>query len=754
MTTNAAMLAQGGMLSGIVSLDGEVTEFATVYLDGTNYGVETDSNGHYQMEGISPGDYLVIAGYVGAVSRKARISIVENESVVVNFDLVGAALMEEVVVTGTMKPTYILESPIKVEALSSRQLDVYMPSAASSVVDAVTLVNGVQEVVACGVCFTNSISINGLEGAYTAVLMDGMPMYGSLASVYGLNGIPNLIIDRVEVIRGPNSTLYGSEAVAGVINIITRNPGNEPALSLDIMGTTHNELFLNAAVAPRIGNTSGYIGLNYGYSNIFEDQNEDSFGDIINLDRYSLFTKWNISRPSGKAFTVAGKIFYEDRRNGVQEFLEDRAYRELRGNETIYGESIYTNRLELFGTYELDVLPDIRIDYSFSRHSQDSYYGADHYVADQNIAFSNLLYSINSGKHDILAGPTLRYQGYDDNTVATEEVLPDSTVSNRPDNQFIPGVFVQDEFRANDRWTILAGARLDHYKRHGAIFSPRLNIKYKPSEWTTLRANFGTGFRIVNLFTEDHAFITGQREVVIEETLEPETSYNASLSSSFIYTLGNGTGTIDVDGYYTYFTNKIIPDYSEPGKIIYANSDGHARTMGIGANISYGFAFPLQLSVGFNIQEVTQTEPNDQGVMETTDIEFAPAWTGVITANYKWQKINTTFAYSAQLTGPMKLPEVYDLDENGAPLPNPRPTKSEPFSIHNIQITTKLNNAWSIYCGLSNIFNYIQPSSPLVAFDDPNTSPGFSDLFDTAYAFGPVHGREFYLGVKFNLAAR
>ena len=187
----------------------------------------------------------------------------------------------------------------------------------------------------------------------------------------------------------------------------------------------------------------------------------------------------------------------------------------------------------------------------------------------------------------------MRYQAYDDNTIATEDVLADSTTVNAPSNQFIPGLFIQDEVALSPQWKILAGLRLDHYSKHGPILAPRLNIKYNPSEWTTIRANFGTGFRIVNLFTEDHAFVTGQRKVTIAEKLDPEKSYNAALSTNIIYSLGKGTGSIDLDGYYTYFTNKIIPDYGSPGEIIYANSDGHATTMGLGAKINYGFVFPL-----------------------------------------------------------------------------------------------------------------------------------------------------------------
>lgn len=750
-TANIHLIGQNATIKGLITSENEALPFATVSIEESNIGKTADEEGFFEIENLNPGTYTLKASFVGYVPFEQELTLQAGEIKELNLQLKAGHRMEEVVVTGTMKPTFVSASPIKVEVVTAKQLDTYIPAASSSVVEGIQLVNGVQEVVACGVCYTNSISINGLQGAYTAVLMDGTPIYGNLASVYGLNGIPNMIIDRFEVIKGPSSTLYGSEAVAGVINIITKDPGKQPLLSVDIMGTSHLESFGNIAVAPKFGKTAGFIGLNYAYVNDFDDINNDGFGDGISLDRYSLFSKWNIHRKSGKQFTLAGKYFYEDRRNGVEEFLTDRNYRELRGSDSIYGESIYTHRAEFFGTYVFNTAPQLKLDFSFSDHQQDSYYGSDYYEARQKIAFSNLLWNTGGGKHDVLVGLTNRFQLYDDNTVATQVVSNTGEILNQADNQYIPGLFVQDEFTASQSWTLLGGARVDHYQAHGLIFSPRLSVKYKPSDWTTLRSNFGTGFRVVNLFTEDHAFITGQRTVEILESLDPERSYNASLSLNQIYTLGESSGTLDIETFYTYFNNKIIPDYDTPGKIRYANSNGYAQTMGIGATINHTFTFPFAFNVGFNLQDASQTELGDQGVNKTKAIEFSPRWSGVLTANYQWKKAKLTFAYTANFTGPMTLPEVYDLDENGIPLLDSRSRLSEPFSLHNLQITRNLNAKSTLYLGIQNLWNYRQTTSPLVGYNDPNASVGFSDFFDTSYAYAPNHGREFYLGIKWSL---
>ncbi len=745
--------SQNCSVNGRLSSNDENLPFATVQIKNSNKGTTTDENGFYILEDLRPGNYTLIASFIGHISQKKQIKLEDGKPITVNFKLISSSTLDEIVVTGTMKETYVSASPVKIDVITSKQLDTYLPSAASSVIESVQLVNGVQEVVACGVCYTNSISVNGLPGSYTAILMDGTPIYGSLASVYGLNGIPNMIIDRFEVIKGPSSTLYGSEAVAGVINIITKNPENQPLFSADIMTSSHEEVFGNFAIAPRLGKSNAYVGINFGYANHYADNNLDGFGDGVNSDHISIFSKLNFYRPSDKIFTLAAKYYYEDRRNGVESYVQDRAYRTLRGSDQVYGESIYTNRFELFGTYALDTKANLKIDYSLSNHVQDSYYGDQFFEASQQIAFGNFLWNFNKSKHDVLIGATLRYDAYDDNTLATEEEI-DGDIYNTPNNQFVPGIFVQDEYLISEKLTLLGGVRLDHHMEHGLIYAPRLNVKVKTSDWATFRFNFGTGFKVVNLFTEDHAFVTGQREVIIAEDLKPESSYNFSVNYNQIYTGLGGSGSIDLEVFFTHFTNKIIPDYDIPGFIVYENSNGYATSTGLSMNINHNFSVPLSLNLGINLLNSTETETDSAGDELTNDILFAPKWSGVITANYQLKRQRITLAYTAQFTGEMALPEVYDLDASGVPLEEPRPTTSIPFSLHQIQISKLINTNYSLYCGVNNLFNFIQTESPLAAYDDPNYESGFSPYFDTAYAYAPNHGIEFYLGFKWDLAKK
>ncbi len=742
---------QTGSVSGVVKSNEGSIPGATIKIIGTNQGAISDPNGKYEISGLSQSVYKLEVRSVGFKPQIIQIDLTEITMQLVDIVLQESVLdMNEVVITGTMQPTFVTQSPVKVQVMTSEHINTYMPAAASGIVESIALVGGVQEVVSCGVCFTNSISINGLPGPYTAILMDGTPIYGNLASVYGLNGIPSMIIDRIEVIKGPNSTLYGSEAVAGVINIITKNPETQPKFSMDIMGTSHMESFGNFATSAKLKKATGFIGLNYAYIYDFDDVNQDGFGDMANLDRISIFTKWDVIRDSGKPFSVSAKYYFEDRRNGVEEFITNRNYRKLRGHDEIYGESIYTHRTEVFGTYGFDIREKLKLDYSFSSHFQNSYYGSDYYKANQQIFYANLIWEKNLANHSLLTGLTNRYQIYDDNTIATEVTI-EGVKTNKSDDQYIPGLFIQDEWKLTSGFSILAGLRADHYQSHGTIWSPRLSTKNKIGQWTTFRSNFGTGFRIVNLFTEDHAFLSGQREVIINEALLPERSYNGSLNLNHIFTLGASQGSIDVDAFYTYFTNKIIPNYDDPNLIVYENTNGYAVTKGLSLSVSQEFEFPFSINLGFNFQNVTESETNDRGVFETRDIEFAPKWTSVFTGNYQLKKWALTIAYTSNITGPMTLPEVYDLDGNGDAISSARPTKSPTFMIHNLQLNKKIKKNFSCYAGVQNIFNYTQRFSPLVGYNDPNANPGFSPSFDTSYTFAPIHGREFYVGLNFSI---
>nr|WP_322551267.1 TonB-dependent receptor plug domain-containing protein [Flavobacterium sp. LB-N7T] len=204
----------------------------------------------------------------------------------------------------------------------------------SNIFEALQNVNGVRPQLNCSICNTGDIHINGLEGPYTMVTIDGMPIVSSLSTVYGLSGIPNSLIERVEVVKGPASSLYGSEAVGGLINIITKKPLSAPLFSADIFSTSWIETNVDLGFKSAIGKkATTLVGINYYNFNDKIDNNNDNFTDVTLQEGISLFNKWSFDRKDNKEFTLAGRFFYEDRWGGEMQW--NKSYR---GGSEVYGE--------------------------------------------------------------------------------------------------------------------------------------------------------------------------------------------------------------------------------------------------------------------------------------------------------------------------------------------------------------------------------------------------------------------------------
>lgn len=600
----------------------------------------------------------------------------------------------------------------------------------------------------CNVCNTGDIHINGLEGPYTLVLIDGMPIVSGLSTVYGLSGIPNSLIDQIEIVKGPASSLYGSEAVGGLINVITKLPEHAPRLSVDVFGTTWGEVNSDLGFKKNIGTATALLGINYfNYSNA-KDTNGDNFTDITLQDRLSIFNKWNFKRKDNRLASLAGRFYYEDRWGGEMQWNSD-----YRGGDQIYGESIYTTRYELLGTYQIPLEEKILFNFSYTDHDQNSVYGDTQYLAKQRIGFGQFTWNGQLGNHDLLFGAAARYNYYDDNTTATA-----NESGNDPEKIVIPSLFLQDEIKLYSRHTLLLGARYDYDKRHGSIFTPRLAYRWQLTEDDILRLNAGTGFRVVNLFTEDHAALTGAREVIIEGELEPEKSYNINLNylKNLYFAQGN---IVNLEGFawYTYFTNAILPDYdTHPNQIIYSNLDGHAISKGLGINVDAHLTNRFKAMVGFTYQDVTSTEGG-----QTTEQMLAEKYSGTWSLSYRIFKHHLSVDYTGNLYGPMRLPLLGDLD--------PRSEYSPVWSIQNIQVTYDGLKNLEIYGGVKNLLNWTpansapflisradDPFDKEVTFDSqgnalPTPNNPYALTFDPNYVYAPNQGIRGFLGIRYTL---
>ena len=472
---------------------------ATIGVKNKNITHLTDSAGSFNIKGLVQGKYTLHITMAGMEAHHQTVELKEGEVKNIHVELnTGSSSLNEVVVTGTMKPVQKLQSPIAVEVFTPQ---FFKKNPSPSIFESLQMVNGVRPQINCSVCNTGDIHINGLEGPYTMVTIDGMPIVSSLSSVYGLFGIPNGLIEKVEIIKGPASGLYGSEAIGGLINIITKDPVKAPLFTINAMTTSWLEHSIDAGVKMKLGKATSLLGVNYFNYGNKEDKNGDAFTDVTLQHRISVFNKWNFQRKQNRLATMAARAFYEDRWGG-----DMRWNKSFRGGDSIYGESIYTRRFELIGKYQLPVHEKMFFSFSGTTHNQNSYYGAIPYLADQKILFGQTTWNKDLSDHSLLLGIAGRYNYYDDNSTATIDTV---TKKNQSEKYFIPGIFLQDEWVLNNRHRLLLGARYDHHPAHGSIITPRMAYKWSINDKQVFRLNAGTGFRVVNIFTEDHAALTG-----------------------------------------------------------------------------------------------------------------------------------------------------------------------------------------------------------------------------------------------------
>ncbi|MFN7312816.1 MAG: TonB-dependent receptor [Bacteroidota bacterium] len=728
--------AQQGKITGIIKSGSEAVSFANIGIDGTTIGTVANEQGNFEFPALQYGTYTLVISAIGYEKTYKKVQLQSaQQNVTIQVEKQSNSL-NEVTVTGTLKEATKLNSSVPIEVYTPK---FFLKNVTNNLFDGLSMINGVMPTINCNICNTGDIHINGMEGPYTLVLIDGMPIVSALSTVYGLMGIPNNMIERIEVVKGPASTLYGSEAVAGIINVITKKAGKAPKFSADVFGTSYNEFNGDFAMRYKLGKTNALLSTNYFNQQTKWDKNKDGFTDIVLQNRLSLFNKYEFKRKSNKEAHVALRYFYENRWGGETRWDEN-----WRGSDSIYGESIYTNRIELIGAYELPTTPQLKLAVSYNYHDQNSYYGFTPYFGKQHVGFAQLLYQpkINN-RNDLLAGITYRYTHYDDNSPATADALG----NNIPSIMHLPGIFIQNEHKFNDVHTLLVGMRYDYFKQHGSIVSPRINYKIQPDKKQTLRLSAGNGFRVVNLFTEDHAALTGARVLEIKSTLKPEQSWNVNVNYTRFITFGKGFINLDASAFYTYFTNRIIADYdTDPNKIIYDNLEGNAISKGLSLNTDVNFNFPLKIATGITLMDVTYTDKNDAGEMITLRQVHAPQVSGTFQISYTFSRIHLTVDYTGQFYGPMRLPV----------LPNDyRPEYSPWFTLQNIQFTKKVNNQWQVYAGVKNLFNFM-PRDPIMRAFDPfdksvnvNNPNGYT--FDPTYNYAPLQGIRLLLGFRYNL---
>ena len=633
-------------------------------------------------------------------------------------------------VVGSLSAMQLKESPIRTQVLAGKSL---REIPADDATEALDFSNGIRETIACGICGTNDIHINGLEGVYTLVLIDGVPLLGGLASAYALDGIPLSMIQQIEVIQGPASARFGSQAVGGVVNVVLsplRSGTSSGSIGLD----THGRFTATSSTTWGRDDAPWQLGLDaHRFVNRIDD-NGDGMTDAPTIERV-VGTLRHQRSTEKRQWRSTLRGYAEKRFGGAMAFTE-----EDRGTSNRYGERIDLLRGEwLLGGAPRDA-KGMTFQGGLSFHGQESNYGLTAFDAREYTANAEAFHSGWSWKENrrITAGMSILWDNYQDDTPADSDM-----------NVLVPALYVEHTGSSDEgnggykRFTWIHGLRIEKPSNAGVIIAPRINFKWSPSNTLDFRLNAGRGYRRVHLFTEEHAALDGSRAVLQPtQGLRPESSWNTNLSVAW-YT-GDDTyrTTVSAHAFTTVFTDRIYADYdSLPNAIVYRNIDGVGWNRGVGMDVVFSGFNGWSSTLGATLLRSQLLEQSDESwsIKEwqmAEDIEFAPNFTANLGLGYRWRDWGVNM--SGQHIGVMRLPYYNEAE----------PDASEPFQL----VHLSLHKSWSpkkngkrsgmmntLTVGVKNLTNTTQ-SRPIIASDSP-----FSADFDASRIYGPIEQARFFV---------
>ena len=533
---------------------GEHLPGCVIKILGTSLATSTDASGHYIFRDLRPGEYTLEARGLGYVTTKLDTSVKAAQTVELNFSVQPDAFMlDQVVVTSSKSETRRRESPSLVNVLNGAA---FQRLGACSLADGLDFQPGVRVENDCQNCGFTQVRINGLDGHYSQILMNSRPVFSALTGVYGLEQIPANMIDRVEVMRGGGSALFGSSAVGGTINIITKDPMVNSAqvahrlTSIGPSGAFDNNTTLNASVVTDNGLAGLFI---YGQSRYRDgyDHNGDGFTEVPQLKTQTLGARGFFRTSDISKLTVEYHNTHEYRRGGDRlnvpphmAMIAEQTDHNIHAGEATYDLWLRDRRdhLSLFAATQ----NTRRQSYYGSDMDPDAYGRTSDVVITAGSQWTHPMDRFLFMPAELVAGLEYSFNRLHDVTVGYDHDVKQCVR--------IYSAYLQNEWR-DKRWGFLAGARVDkHSMISGPIVSPRVNIRYNPAENVNLRASYSTGFRSPQAYDEDFhvAIVGGERVVtVLAPGLKQESSQSVSLSADLYHRFGNVQTNLLVEGFFT-----------------------------------------------------------------------------------------------------------------------------------------------------------------------------------------------------------
>lgn len=718
--------------------------FATISVKGTTIGTTTDATGHYYLKNLPEGEITVVAESVGYKAAEQTVAVRSGKSVEVNFEMSEETLaMDAVVVSATRNETNKKSTAVVVNVASAK---LFENTASTNLAESMKFQSGLRVENNCGNCGTMQLRINGLEGQYSQILLDSAPIFSSLAGVYGLEQLPVAMIERVEVIRGGGSALFGSNAIGGVVNIITKEPlRNSLTVSnlTDIIedGTAEYNTSLNGSFVSDDGRAGLYLfGMIKNRSAY--DRNDDGFSDIPQVKSETVGFRGYYKTSIRSKLTAEYHHIHEFRRGGdVLDLPPHMAEIAEQIEHDIDGGSLR------FDAFSADSRHRGNVYVSAQRISRDSYYGTgkdpDAYGKTKDLtAVVGAQYTYSFDKclfmpAQFTVGGEYSYNDLDDHSIGFGRKLLQTVRT--------AGAFVQNEWRS-DKFNIIVGGRLDkHSMIDKPIFSPRANVRYSPHENVGLRLSYSSGYRAPQAYNEDlhiDALNNQSAIIVLDPDLKPEYSHSLSGSADLYHNFGKLQANLLVEGFYTdlddVFTLTKTGEDAEGNIIKMRRNASGATVAGITSELKIGIPNAFEVQLGYTFQRSRYDDPEQwsDDVEPQRRMFRTPDHYGYLTASADITR-NLRASLFGNYTGRMLV------QHNAGWIERDTDRLTPAFWDMGLRFsyTFRLTNVISMQldAGVKNIFDSFQ--------SDLDYGPSK----DSVYIYGPSLPRTYFVGLKFTM---
>ncbi|MHA7944047.1 TonB-dependent receptor [Formosa sp. 3Alg 14/1] len=717
----------------VTNTNNEPLAGASLHWKNTAIGITTDINGRYKLTTKDISNKTLIVSYVGHVSQVLEIS----DQSEINVILEASESLDEVVIKSQREGVIISSlSPIKTELLTQTEL---AKAACCDLAGCFETQTTVQAQTTNVITNSKELRILGLSGVYNQVLINGFPMIQGLSYTYGISSIPGTLVDNIYISKGANSVLQGFESISGQINVETKDPAHTDMLLLNAYINSFSEKHFNANYAFKKGKWSNLTAVSTVQPANAFDKDEDTFLDLPKLTRYMVFNTLKYGNDAHWGWnSELGLRFVNEQRIGGQTNFNANTDK---GSHDIYGQTVNFNQPEVWTKtgYRMNDQHNFVLYASSFYQNQNSYFGTVKYDAEQTNVFANLQHEFNYGAHTLKSGISFKHLDIDEDVAFTYNALNRTYDGDYFRNENIIGAFAENTMTLfDDKLTWIAGIRVDNHNEFGTKVTPRTLLKYDITPKTIIRANIGTGWRTVNLFSENIGLLVSSRDIVFKEALEPEQALNTGINITQKFETNNFNGFFSADFYHTNFKNQIFPDYdTDPTKAIIENFRGKSVSNVFQVEVSLNIYEQFEFKTGYSYLDVYREIDGEKELLP-----FNPKHKVVTNLGYK--PISNTYRMDVNFHwyGEQRLP-----DTQSNPEVYRRPDFSENYAILNAQFTYNLNRV-ELYTGCENIFDFRQ-EQPILSWQDP-----FGEYFDTSSVWGPTRGREFYLGVRYKIPSK